>query len=47
VSEKKIKVDEYLKLQGRFSHLFKNAKGKEEIKKIQALADKNIERYGL
>jgi len=47
VPEKKVKVDEYLKLQGRFSHLFKSAKGKEEIKKIQALADINIENYGL
>jgi pyruvate ferredoxin oxidoreductase beta subunit len=37
-------VEEYLKLQGRFKHLLKNP---EEIKKVQAVADKNIEYYGL
>jgi len=47
VPEKKVKVDEYLKLQGRFSHLFKSAKGKESIKEIQSLADMNIKNYGL
>jgi pyruvate ferredoxin oxidoreductase beta subunit len=47
IPEKKVKVDEYLKLQGRFSHLFKNAKGKEGIKEIQSLADMNIKKYGL
>jgi pyruvate ferredoxin oxidoreductase beta subunit len=37
-------VEEYLKTQGRFKHLLSNP---EEIKKIQAIADNNIERYGL
>jgi len=37
-------VEEYLKLQGRFKHLMNNP---EEIKKIQAIADANIEKYGL
>ncbi len=41
------KVEEYLKLQGRFSHLFKNKQGKEQIKKIQEIADANILKYGL
>lgn len=37
-------VEEYLKVQGRFKHLLKNP---EEIKKIQEIADRNIEKYGL
>ena len=37
-------VEEYLKAQGRFKHLLNNP---EEIKKIQAIADFNIDRYGL
>ena len=41
------KVEEYLKLQGRFKHLFSNEKGKEQIEYIQELADQNIVKYGL
>lgn len=37
-------VEEYLKTQGRFKHLLTNP---EEIKKIQAIADNNIRKYGL
>lgn len=37
-------VDEYLKIQGRFKHLLNNP---EEIKKIQSIADYNIEKYNL
>jgi len=37
-------VEEYLKVQGRFKHLLNNP---EEIKKIQAVADHNIEKYNL
>ncbi len=37
-------VEEYLKTQGRFKHLLNNP---EEIKKIQAIADYNIDKYGL
>ncbi len=44
---KKVKVEEYLKAQGRFSHLFKSKEGKEQIKFIQKEADANIKRYGL
>ena len=47
VSVRKIQpkpVQEYLKTQGRFKHLLYNP---EEIKKIQALADHNIEKYNL
>ena len=41
------KVDEYLKLQGRFAHLFKSEKGKEQIKLIQQFANDNIKKYKL
>jgi pyruvate ferredoxin oxidoreductase beta subunit len=37
-------VEEYLKVQGRFKHLLSKP---EEIRKIQAVADANIERYNL
>jgi pyruvate ferredoxin oxidoreductase beta subunit len=40
---KKVPVQEYLKLQGRFKHLL----GSDEVAKIQAIADGNIKRYGL
>jgi pyruvate ferredoxin oxidoreductase beta subunit len=42
-----LKVEEYLKYHKRFKHLFKDEKGKEEIAKIQGIADKNIEKYNL
>jgi pyruvate ferredoxin oxidoreductase beta subunit len=44
---KKIPVDEYLKSQSRFKHLFKVADGKGIIEKIQAIADANIKKVGL
>lgn len=47
VGEKSPKVEEYLKKQGRFAHLFKTKQGKEQIKLIQEIANKNIEKYGL
>jgi len=37
-------VQDYLKLQGRFKHILNN---KEEMDKVQQVADKNIEYYGL
>jgi len=37
-------VEDYLKPQGRFRHLFKSP---EEIKKIQDIANNNIQKYGL
>jgi pyruvate ferredoxin oxidoreductase beta subunit len=37
-------VSEYLKLQGRFRHLLKDAKA---LAEVQQVADKNIEYYGL
>jgi len=44
---RQIPVDEYLKLQKRFAHLFANAAGKERIALIQASADRNIAEFGL
>jgi len=40
-------VDEYLKLQGRYRHLFKMPDGGEMLKQIQAIADANIAKYRL
>ncbi len=40
-------VEEYLKLQKRFRHLFKPVRQEEEIRKIQEIADRNAERFGL
>lgn len=39
-------VEEYLKVQGRFKHLFTMEAG-DEIKKIQAIADWNVKHFGL
>ena len=44
---KKVTVEEYLKSQSRFKHLFKVADGKGIIEKIQAIADANIKKFGL
>jgi pyruvate ferredoxin oxidoreductase beta subunit len=40
-------VEEYLKLQGRYRHLFEPKRQDEVIAAIQAIADRNIERFGL
>jgi pyruvate ferredoxin oxidoreductase beta subunit len=45
--KKKVSVEEYLRAQGRFRHLFQSEKGKQEVLKIQEVADHNIERLGL
>ena len=45
--KKKVPVENYLKTQGRFKHLFVNDRGKKEIEELQEIADRNIERYGL
>ena len=39
-------VEDYLKLQGRFKHLFTDA-GKEELEKVRQIAQANIDYYGL
>ncbi len=40
-------VEEYLKPQGRFAHLFKTEAGKKQLDYIQKLADENIKKYNL
>jgi len=42
-----VPVEEYLKVQARFKHLFASEEGKKDIAYIQELANKNIEKYGL
>ena len=40
-------VEDYLKPQKRFAHLFRDATGAATIARLQAIADRNIARYGL
>jgi pyruvate ferredoxin oxidoreductase beta subunit len=43
----KVPVQEYLKLQGRFKHLFKKGVPTAEVAQIQQIANENIERFNL
>ncbi len=43
----KISVDEYMKPQRRFAHLFGKNANPETIARIQSIADRNIRKYGL
>jgi len=47
IGKQKKPVEDYLKMQRRFKHLFTKEGGDEELKKIQALADENIVKFGL
>ncbi len=40
-------IEEYLKTQRRFSHLFKPERDEEGLARLQAMCDRNIRRYGL
>jgi pyruvate ferredoxin oxidoreductase beta subunit len=42
-----VPVEEYLALQGRYAHLFRPARRDDVIDRLQAIADRNITRYGL
>jgi pyruvate ferredoxin oxidoreductase beta subunit len=42
-----ITVEPYLKAQKRFAHLFRYEGGADEVVRIQAIADANIEKFGL
>ena len=42
-----VPVEDYLKLQGRYRHLFSPQRRDDVIDKLQAMADRNIARYGL
>jgi len=44
---RRVPVEEYLKLQGRFAHLFGEHPRTEVIARVQAMADRNIARFGL
>ncbi len=44
---KRVPVQEYLKLQARYAHLFGTPYGEEVIARLQAGADRNIARFGL
>ena len=44
---RKLPVEEYLRPQKRFAHLFGSAPRSDVIARIQAIADRNIRRYGL
>jgi pyruvate ferredoxin oxidoreductase beta subunit len=45
---RQVPVEDYLRLQRRFAHLFrKGAEDRERIDALQRMADANIERYGL
>ncbi len=44
---KKLPVEEYLKLQGRFRHLFKKPGFEKELARIQAMADATIKKFNL
>jgi pyruvate ferredoxin oxidoreductase beta subunit len=43
----KVPVEEYLRPQQRFAHLFKDPSRRETVERIQQLADRNIQRYRL
>jgi pyruvate ferredoxin oxidoreductase beta subunit len=44
---KRLDVEEYLRAQGRFRHLFSGEQGRDELARLQGVADRNIERFGL
>jgi pyruvate ferredoxin oxidoreductase beta subunit len=44
---KQVPVEEYLRLQRRFAHLFKPVLQVDVIARLQAAADRNIRRFGL
>ena len=44
---RRVPVDEYLRPQRRYAHLFSPARDDDVIARIQARADRNIERFGL
>jgi pyruvate ferredoxin oxidoreductase beta subunit len=44
---RRVPVEEYLRLQRRFAHLFREPPRADVIAQIQALADRNIRRFGL
>jgi len=45
--KRKLPVEEYLRPQQRFAHMFRDPERRGLIERIQAIADRNIRRYGL
>jgi pyruvate ferredoxin oxidoreductase beta subunit len=44
---RQVPVEEYLQLQGRYAHLFSPVRRDDVIARVQARADRNIDRFGL
>ena len=44
---RQVPVEDYLRLQGRYAHLFRGAGRPDIVARIQKMADRNIARYGL
>jgi pyruvate ferredoxin oxidoreductase beta subunit len=44
---RRVPVERYLELQGRFKHLFSDPPNREALAAIQAIADRHITEYGL
>jgi pyruvate ferredoxin oxidoreductase beta subunit len=44
---KRLPVEEYLRPQGRFAHLFSPTPRPDLIARIQGIADRNIRKFGL
>jgi pyruvate ferredoxin oxidoreductase beta subunit len=44
---RRVPVQEYLRLQSRYAHLFGSEAGAATIARLQEIADRNIERFGL
>lgn len=44
---RQVPVEDYLRLQGRFAHLFGESPRPDVVARLQAIADRNIDRYGL
>jgi pyruvate ferredoxin oxidoreductase beta subunit len=44
---RKVPVEDYLRLQTRYAHLFKTPDGAATVARLQRMADRNIARFGL
>lgn len=44
---KRIPVEDYLRVQARFSHLLEPHREQDDLSRLQALADEKIQAYGL
>ena len=44
---RRVPVTDYLKLQRRYAHLFKDPRRTDVLERLQAIADRNVERFGL